>query len=67
MAATLTAAPSTGGFKARKRRKTIQRRLRWAVAAMLLLNLAVWAGVVAALRGVAVVGLVPALGQTLSL
>ncbi|MDG2530257.1 hypothetical protein [Caulobacter endophyticus] len=67
MAATLTAAPSTGSFKARKRRKLVQRRLRVAVALMVLLNLAVWAGVVAALRGVDVAGLVPLLGQTLSL
>ncbi|NGM50463.1 hypothetical protein G5B46_12660 [Caulobacter sp. 602-2] len=61
MAATLTASPSTGSFKARKRRKAVQRRLRWAVAVMLLLNLAVWAGVVAALRGIDVAGLLPPL------
>ncbi|AYV47053.1 hypothetical protein CFHF_22620 [Caulobacter flavus] len=59
MAATLTAPSSTGGFKARKRRKAAQRRLRMAVAVMVLLNLAVWAGVVAALRGVDVAALVP--------
>lgn len=61
MAATLTAPSSTGSFKARKHRKAVQRRLRWAVAVMLLLNLAVWAGVVAALRGVDVAGLLPPL------
>ncbi|MBI1683919.1 hypothetical protein [Caulobacter hibisci] len=49
------------GFKARKRRKIVQRRLRVAVVCMVLLNLAVWAGVVAALRGIDVAGLLATL------
>ncbi len=57
----MATALSMPGFKARKRRKLVQRRLRVAVALMLLANLAVWAGVVAALRGIDVAGLLPPL------
>lgn len=60
MAATLTAP----GFQTHRRRKVVQRRLRVAVSLMVLLNLAVWAGVAAALRGVDVASLLAAL-QTL--
>lgn len=58
MAATL-AAPS---FKTRKRRAVVRRRLRAAVALMALANLLVWAGVIAAVRGVDVAGLLNSLG-----
>ncbi|MFT4254850.1 MAG: hypothetical protein QM608_20500 [Caulobacter sp.] len=62
----MATALSMPGFKARKRRKIIQRRLRVAVALMLLANLAVWAGVFAAFRGIDVAGLLPPLQFPLS-
>lgn len=58
MAASL-AAP---GVKFRKRRKVVLRRLRVAVALMMLANLAVWSGVIATLRGVDVQALLKAAG-----
>ena len=53
----MTATFATRPFEARvtpaqKRARSFVGRLRWAVFAMVLLNIAVWGGMIAALRGV---------------